>query len=247
MEHKPDLGEQALGKIAEVAIANQLDEVEQVNIDIQTDPVKLIQGKVDSVAIAGEGLVMKHDLRVEAIELNTDSVAIDPLKAVFGQLELTQPTNAQAQIVLTEADLNRALRSDYLRNKTKNIKMQAQEASLTIDIQQAEVNLLKEGQLAFDIDIWLQKTNETKHLSAIVIPFLKDNGYRIEFEIISAEGQGLSLEFATVLFENLAKLLDLRNFDIGGLTLQLKKFDVQEGKLLLQALTTIEKLPTVEE
>src|SRR5512141_25193 len=113
MSNPPDIGEQALDKVAEVAITSQLDEVEQVNIDIRTDPIKLVQGKVDSVAITGEGMVMKQDLRVDSVEVNTGAVAIDPLKAVMGQIELTQPANAKAQLTLTEQDINRALASGY--------------------------------------------------------------------------------------------------------------------------------------
>ncbi|WP_404789742.1 DUF2993 domain-containing protein [Altericista sp. CCNU0014] len=68
--NKPDVGERALNKMAEVAISSQLDEVENIDIAISTDPVKLVQGKVDSVAISGQGLVMKQDLRMETLEVN---------------------------------------------------------------------------------------------------------------------------------------------------------------------------------
>ena len=52
---EPDLGEQALSKVAEVGISSQLDEVEDLDVDIRTNPLQLMQGKVESVKIAGEG------------------------------------------------------------------------------------------------------------------------------------------------------------------------------------------------
>ncbi|MCF4969747.1 LmeA family phospholipid-binding protein, partial [Nostoc sp. CMAA1605] len=59
------IGEQALNKAAEIGLSSQLDEVENLDVNIKTDPLKLIQGEVESVNIAGEGLVMQKDLRME--------------------------------------------------------------------------------------------------------------------------------------------------------------------------------------
>lgn len=244
MINEPDLGEQALGKVAEIALKSQLDDAEQIAVDIRTDPLKLVQGKVDSVAISGEGMVMKQELRAEAVEINTGAVAIDPFKAIAGQIELTAPTNAEAQILLTEADLNRALDSDYLRNKLKNIEMQVRGEPVVIDIQQAHIGLPGDEQVALDVDLLLHGANEVQGFSALAKPLIKENGHRIDLEVISAEGRGISLEFITALFERVEEVLDLRSFDLGGMTLQLKNLVAQKGKLVLQAVTTIEQLPS---
>jgi hypothetical protein len=244
MSREPDLGEKALDKAAEVVLTNQLDQVEQVEVDIRSDPGKVMQGKVDSVAITGEGMVMKQDLRVEAAEIHADSVAINPLKAVFGEIELTQPTKAQAQILLTEADLNRALASDYLRDRMKNLQIEAQGQSTTIDIQRVNVHLPGDHKLALDVDIRVNEASETKQFSAVARPFLQDNGQRIEFEVLSAEGKGLALDFITALFTKIIELLDLRKFDLNGTVLQLKDLEALESKLLLRATALVEQLPT---
>lgn len=241
MSDEQNLGEQALDKVAEMALTSQLDQVEDVNVDIRTDPVKLMQGKLDSVAIAGEGMTMKQDLRVEAIGISTDSVAINPLKAVLGEIELTQPTDAQVQVLLSEADLNRALGSDYLRNKMQNLEIEVQGEPLVIDIHQAILKLPGNGEMAFESDIVQHGNSETKHFSAVTKPSIKDDGYRIDLEILSAEGDRLSLDFVSALLGKIAELLDLRNFDLNGSSLQLKDFDVRTGKILLRGNVTIEQ------
>ena len=86
-----DLGEQAISKIAEVGLASQLDEVENLDVTVKTDPGKILSGSVDSVAVNGKGMVMQKDLRVEEMQLQTDRIAINPLSAAFGKIELTQP------------------------------------------------------------------------------------------------------------------------------------------------------------
>jgi hypothetical protein len=117
MEEKGDLGEQALSKAAEVALTTQLDEVENLNVDIRTDPFKLVQGQLDSVKIEGEGLVMQKDLRAEELQVQTGNIAINPLSAAFGKIELTQPTEADAHVVLTEQDIQRAFNSEFMHDK----------------------------------------------------------------------------------------------------------------------------------
>ena len=121
---RSNLGNQALSKVAEIGITSQLDTVENIDVDIRTDPGKLIQGKVDSVVISGRGLVMKQDLRMENLTVSIDRVSIDPLRAILGNIELTHPSDAEALMVLTQADLNRAFSSDYMHAKLQGLKIE---------------------------------------------------------------------------------------------------------------------------
>ena len=244
-EDKPDLGEKALGKVVEVGINSQLDEVEKLDVVIRTDPAKLIQGKVDSVAISGEGLVMKQDLRVESVEMSTSSVEVNPISLAFGKVELTQPTNAQAQIVLTQTDLNRALASDYLRSRMQGIEIQLDGECRAIDVQQVQLDLLGDGQISIQTDLFLRENSEKIGFSAIAKPSLQDNGQRIALEIVSAEGQGLSLVLAMALFEKIMELLELRKFDIKGVTFWLEELYVEKDKLLIQATSVIDRFPAL--
>lgn len=238
-----DLGEQALGKIAEIAIANQLEQAEQVHVNVDTDPIKAVQGKLNSVAVTGEGMVMKQDLRVESLGLSIDSVAINPLKAILGEIELTQPANAEVNVLLTETDLNQALSSDYLRSKMTTLDIEVDSERLSVDIQQVQLYFKDDNKLTFDVTLLICQSSETKRIVATAKPILKDDGYRIDLEILSAEGQGLSLNFVTALFQEIVKLLDLRNFDFNGMTLRLRDFDVQSGKVLLRGHVDVQQGP----
>ncbi|MEP0832013.1 DUF2993 domain-containing protein [Microcoleus sp. AS-A8] len=115
MPDEPRLEEQALSEAAEMAITAQLDEVENIDVEVHTDLLKMVQGQADSVSIAAQGVVMQKDIRVQEMEVHTDRIAIDLLRTIFGQVELEKPLDATARVVLTEQDLNRALDSDYIR------------------------------------------------------------------------------------------------------------------------------------
>ena len=242
--NSPDPGEQALSKVAEVGIANQLDKVDKLNIDIRTNPGKLIQGEVDSVAISGRGMVMKQDLRIESIEVQTAKVSINPLSVIFGSIELDQPADANAQIVLTEDDLNRAIASDYLASKLQDLKLEIDEQLHTIKLQQADLQLLSAGTMSLNINFLLQESNEAKTLSASIIPKAIEDGQRIDLEILSIEGQGLTPELGIAILNQIKTLLDLNNFDLPGMTLWLQKFDIQAGKMIIHVKTNIQQIPS---
>ena len=242
--NSPDLGEQALSKVAEVGIANQLDKVDKLNIDIRTNPGKLIQGEVDSVAISGRGMVMKQDLRIESIEVQTAKVSINPLSVIFGSIELDQPADANAQIVLTEDDLNRAIASEYIASKLQDLKLEIDEQLHTIKLQQADLQLLSAGTMSLNINFLLQESNEAKTLSASIIPKAIEDGQRIDLEILSIEGQGLTPELGIAILNQIKTLLDLNNFDLPGMTLWLQKFDIQAGKMIIHVKTNIQQIPS---
>lgn len=241
----PDLGEQALNKVAEIGISSQLDEVENLDVEIQTDPIKLMSGAVDSVAVQGEGLVMQQDLRVEEMQLKTGKVAINPLSAAFGKIELQHPTEAEAHVVLTEADINRAFNSDYIREKMQASQITIDGKPMTVDTQHVNLGLPGDGKIALSADLKLRESGEVKRIAMITVPRVADNGYRVKLEEIQyMEGEGLSLELTHALLEKAGELLDLRNFELEGMSLRLKGLEAQKGRLVLQGQAAIEQFPS---
>ena len=244
-QEPPDLGNQALSKVVEIGIATQLDYSEQIDVDIRTNPGNFIQGKVDSVEISGKGLVVNQDLRVETITISTDEVSINPLSAIFGNIELTHPTDAEARIVLTEADINHAFCCDYVQTKLRGLKMDMDGHPVTIDVQKATLDLPGENKFVIAATFLMREQNEVKSFSATAIPQIHENGNQISIEVLAAEGQGLTLKLIMVIFEQLTALLDLRNFDIPGITLQLHQLEAQQGRLVIHAKTQIAQLPSI--
>ena len=241
----PDLGEQAISKAAEIGLASQLDEVEELNVDIRTNPIKLIQGELESVSIEGKGLVMQQDLRAEELKVNIDNIAINPLSAAFGKIELTHPTEAETYVVLNEADLDRAFNSDFISEKLQNQKVHVNGQPMTIDTKQVEFRLPGEGKFALKADVFMQETGETKQVSFTAVPRMREGGNRLSLEEVQyAEGEEISPELTQALLEQSSELLNLRNFELQGMSLRLKHLDVQPGKLTLQAEALVKEFPS---
>jgi LmeA-like phospholipid-binding len=240
-----NLGDRALNKVVEIGIASQVDLVESIDVDLHTNPLDLMQGKVESIEIASTGMVVKQDLRIETLEIDTDRVSINPFSAIFGNIELTHPTQAEARIVLTEADINRGFSCDYVRDKLQGLQMEMDGQPVTIDVHSATLDLPGENKFAISATFEIRESGEIKKMSATAIPHIDENGNRISLEILAAEGQGLTLKLVLVIFEQLTALLDLRNFDIPGVSLQLERLEAQAGRLVIHAKTQISQIPVL--
>ncbi len=242
----PNLGDRALNKVVEIGITDRLDTVEEIDVDLRTNPLSLIQGKVDTANISGKGLAIDRDLRVEKLKITTKEVSIDPLSALFGKIELTHPTDAEAQIVLTEADINRAFSCDYILTKLQGLKLEMDGQPVIVDVHNATLDLPGENKFVIAATFSMGEQNEVKKFSATAMPHIAENGERISLEILSAEAQGLTLKLVMVIFEQLSALLDLRNFNFPGVSLKLQQLEAQQGKLVIHAKTQISQIPILE-
>ncbi|NEU72604.1 DUF2993 domain-containing protein [Hassallia byssoidea VB512170] len=243
MPDSPGLGEQALNKAAEIGLSSQLDEVENLDVDIKTDPLKLVQGQVDEVTIEGEGLVMQKDLRMEELEMHMDSVAINPLSVAFGKVELTQPTKASTRVVLTEADINRAFNSEYVRSQLQSQKIHINGQLMTFQPQHVDFHLLETGKVALNASILLKESQ--KQIAFTATPCVSANGQSVSLENVEYDdSEEISPELTKALVEQTSEILNLSNFDLEGMTLRVKQLKVEAGKLTLQAEAYVEQIPS---
>ena len=245
MSEQQGLGEQALNKAAEIGLSSQLDEVENLEVDIKTDPLKAIQGQVDSVTIEGEGMVMQKDLRVEEMDMQVNNVAINPLSAAFGKIELTKPAQGSAHVVLIEADINRAFNSEYVRSQLQKTQVQVNGQPMNIEPQHVDFRLPSEGKVALNATVRISETNETKQVAFTAVPRVLGNGETVTLEDVQyEEGEERSPELTKALVDQTSEILNLSNFDLEGMSLRIKQLKVETGKLTLEAEAYVEQIPT---
>jgi hypothetical protein len=244
MSSDQGLGEQALSKAAEAGFSSQLDEVEELDVDIQTNPLNAIQGKVDSVSMKGKKIV-QGDLRVEEMEIDIGSINIDAMSAAFGDIKLENPTDATTRIVLTEQDVSRALNSELVHNELQNLSVQVEGKSTTVDVQQAEFSLPGNGKIGVKAEVFIQETGETHSVAFTAVPHLDRSRGTISLEDIQySEGKDLSPEVTKTLRDKISNLLELRDFALEGMSLRLTQLEVQKGRMTLQAQSHVESLPS---
>ncbi|MGB3203342.1 MAG: DUF2993 domain-containing protein [Nodosilinea sp.] len=238
-----DLGEQALSKAVEIGLTAQLDAVDALTADIHTDPVALMQGQLESADIQGRGLVIKKDLRTEELSVKTDGMAIDPLKAAFGDIELTRPTNAAVAAKLTEADLERACNSDYIHKKLQNLQITLDDRPVRVSLQQVQVSLPGDGRVAVAADILLVESGEQQHVAFSAVPSVGPEGYQLQLKQVHMSPNNTSEALTQSLLTAADDLLDLRKFSLSGMTFQVEHIDVQREHMTLQAKALLTKFP----
>ncbi len=248
MTHDDDLRleEQALSKAAEIGLSSQLDEADKIDIDVKTDLFKVVQGQVDSVAIAGQGLVLQKDIRVQEMELHTDSIDINPLSALFGQIELNQPVDASARLVLTEQDINRALNSEYILSKLQKLELSVEGKTVVIEPQQMELHLPADGKMVFNAKTMLHdEIGKTKSIGFTATILVKTGAQSLLIESVNfTPNQGISLELAIAVLQKIKELVNLPYIELETMALRVKDVDVQKDSLTLHTEAHVRQLPT---
>lgn len=239
-----DMGEQAISKAAEVGINSQLDEVESLDVDVEANPLEVAQGNIESVTIDAKGMVMNKDLRTERLVLQTDSIAVDTLKAAFGNIELEHSTNAEAKIVLKEEDLQRAFNSEYIQNKLKNQKVDIDDETVTVNAENVKFELPGDEKISLSAEIDIAESSETKKIGVSAKPRVEENGNKIVLEDVEyPNGENTNPELTQALLDSTSELLDLRNFELDEMSLQIKRLDVRQGKMTITAHAEIREFP----
>ena len=242
--NSPDIGEQAISKAAEVGLESQLDKAEDLDVDVRTNPLDLMQGDVESVSVKGEGLVMQKELRADKLQIETNSISIDPIKAALGDIEMEQPTDARMLVVLKEEDIQRAFNSDYVKDKLKNLKIEYGDRTATAQIQQVNFTLPETNKVRLEADLKLIEKEQNAKINFTAVPEVSSTGNSVSLKSVEhLEEAEYNKEVAEAIIASTEEILDLRNFELDEMSLKVRKLDVQTGKLTIEADAMIEEFP----
>lgn len=115
---------------------------------------------------------------------------------------------------------------------------------MTVDTQQVDFKLPGEGKVALSANVILRETGETKVVSFTAMPRASADGQSISLaQVQYADGEEISPELTEALLKKASEILNLRNFDLEGMTLRIQKLDVEAGKITLFADAYVEKIP----
>ncbi|NEP15512.1 MAG: DUF2993 domain-containing protein [Leptolyngbya sp. SIO4C1] len=244
MSGNQDIGEQAISKAAEVGLKSQLEAAEDLDVDVRTSPQKIVGGEVESVTIEGKGLAMQDDLRTEKLQVKTGTVSIDPFQAAFGNIELEQTAEAQAEMTLTEADITRAFNSDYLRQKLASIPLEINGQTTAAQPRQIQFQLPGEGKAHLQAAVDLVDLNEQRQVAFTAVPAIGEDGQQIVLEQVTYENDtDAENELTAAILDSAQALLNLKNFELDGMALKLHELQVQPGKLTISARGVVQSFP----
>jgi len=244
MDKELRLEEQVIHTLAEVGISSQLDKAEKIDIDIQTNFLKLILGQADSVDFAGQGVVMQKDIRLQEIEVQTDKVDVNPFSAIFGKVELDRPLNAVAKIVITEPDLNRALKSDYVLKKARNFTLNIDGQTIILEMQQMNFQLPGDNKMVFNGKVLLHEKGEIQPLSFTATFRPRTHKQPVILENFQCDrGEGISFAISLSLMQQVKEWMELPYFDLEGIAIRVIEMTAPTGQLALQLQIRMKQIP----
>ncbi|MEH1871277.1 LmeA family phospholipid-binding protein [Nostoc sp.] len=242
-EHR--LEEQFISQEAEKIISEKLDDAEKIEIDVQTDLLKIVQGQADGVSVAGVGLVIQEDIRVQEIKLQTESININPFSAIFGQIELNEPVNATARIILTEVDMNRALASDFVSSQMQSFDLDVDGTIVSFEAEKIEIFLPGDGKIECKGRVLLKEKGNTRLLAYTAIARPRTHSEPAMLESFNCtEGGGISLEVVTALIHKAKELMNIPYFKWEDMVFHIKDIKVETGSLVLLVETKMKQIPS---
>lgn len=238
------LGDQALSKAAEIGLQSQLDDADELNVSIETNPMSLMGGEVDSVTVSGKNLVMQQELQAETLTVKTGSIKVNPWQAALGKIELERSTEAIAKIKLSEADINKAFNSQFVHTQIPTIVVDIDGQSAEVVAQEIKFSLPGNNRIALTANIKNVETNNVQQMSFTAVPKIVANGNRLKLEEIDYGDEAeISPDLTMAILKQVSDLLDMRNFAVPSLDLQLTELEVLAGHLVLVSEATVNAFP----
>jgi hypothetical protein len=248
-----DWGERMLNTVASQTIRHLFTQSESVEVFVRCYPSsKLLQGRIDSFKMSGRGLVIRKDFAVEEMSFETDAVSIDFGSVLSGKLSLKQPTQAVAQVILSETGINKAFQAELVKKRLLNLS----EATLTaisggepVSFTEVQIKLLPGNRLHLVAKADLNN-GELMSLSmtlGIGIERRRRVSFKdpkIELEQIPEAQREVSQTLSTALVEILDKMVDLDRFDLDGVKMRLNRLETEGQSLILSGYAEIERIPS---
>lgn len=246
-----DFGERMLNTVASQSIRHLFTQSESVEVSIRCYPSsKLLQGSIDSFKMNGRGLVIRQDFRAEEMSFETDAVAIDVGSVFGGQIRLKQPTQAVAQVVLTEAAINQAFEAELVKKRLVNVS----DTALTdlsggepVSFSDVQVQLLPDNQVKI-----LAKSDLPNGVVPIslIATLAVEKRRRVSFkdpqfvpDVVPEALQGISEVLTMAFAQILDNMVDLDRFDLDGVMLRINRLETQGKKLIFSGYAQIDHFP----
>lgn len=247
-----DWGERMLNTVASQTIRHLFSKSESVEVFVRCYPSsKLLQGSIDSFQMKGCGLVIRKDFAVEEMSFETDAVAIDFGSVLSGKLTLKQPTQAVAQVILSEVGINRAFEAELVKKRLLNLSeptLIAISGGEPVSFTEVNIKLLPENRLHLVAKADLNNSELIPLSMTIGIGIERRRRVsfkepKLELEGVPEAQRQISQTLSLALVEILDNMVDLDRFDLDGVKMRLNRLETEGERLIFSGYAEIERIP----
>ncbi len=239
--------EQVTGK----QISQRLNDAETLEVRVDNLPAhQILNGKIDRVRIASRGVEIIPNFRIDTLEIETDPLSFNLAKLRTGKRgpgALEQPLQAGIRLVLTEEDVNTALRSPQVMASLQAVinRLFAPPGSTNspqFEVMKATIDFLGDNRFQFDSKISQTdpQTGEVE-ISNLNLAFTLKLSSGSQFQLSDPSGSinGEALEpFLLMGFaQGVSQGLNLQRFEKRGLTARFLQLHISTQELEMAVFT----------
>lgn len=239
-------------RIAADALRDQFESVESLAVRVDNTPnYQFLSGHVDRVRIAGRGLYPLEDLRIAALEIETDDIVVDPASLRAGRPQLQQPLDAGVRVVLTREDLNRALQSPELLESLQDLNLDVLGAPAQqierYDLINPQIEFLDQNRVQVRVSLQSQQS-QTQTAIEIETGINVVAGRQLQLVDPAAriDGRPLPPQFIALLVNGISQRLDLAQLEARGITARVLQWQLTPDQLELAAFVRVDPKFTAE-
>lgn len=238
--------------VLEHGLRQQVKHVDTLEVRVDNVPsFRALSGKVDRIRIASRGIEPIESVRIDTLEVETDAIDLDldALQHNKGKFReaLRQPLRGGVRIVLTEADLNRALASDAIKKQLQQrLDRLLPEQAPKFTLLTTQVSMATPDRLQATLQLRQGEGNATETLDLTVsagIQLIGGRSLALVDPQATLNGKKLSSRILKGFADRLNERLDLRSLESSGIWLRLLQLKIGEGKLEVAGFARINPQP----
>jgi hypothetical protein len=226
--------------LAADSLRRQVAEVDDLYVRIDNVPnYQVINGRIDQARVAARGVYPRQlpGLRIAAIDLETDPVAVDVGALQRGQLKLNAPAQAALRLRIQASDLNTFLASPQVQTWLDTLQFSlpgdvGDRTQQRYGLANPTLEFLEGDRLRLVVDLEDRVLAET-------IPITLETGVAVinghRFELIQPqleiEGALAPPTLVTTFAEGASEEFSLRRLEEWGLTSRILTFNVRDNEL----------------
>lgn len=234
-------------QLAENAIRDQLAGAEELYVRLDNMPnYQILNGRISHVRAAGRGIYPVPDLRIAAVDLETDTIDVDFGQLRRGELVLDEPLQGAVALSLRADDLNRFITSDWVQQQLDRLQFSLPGGPRTREanrygLANPTLRFLSDNRLQITLDLQDQVISETIPIT-VELGLRVVNGHRLQLidPQLTISGQAAPSELIASFVRGIEDRLTLQQLERFGVTARVLKFAIRDNELDIAMFARVE-------
>jgi hypothetical protein len=253
------------GVIVDQVVANnirsQVKNIDKLEVRIDNTPShQILQGRIDRIRVASRGLEIIKDIKINTLELETDPIHLD-LETLqqkdknAWRKSLHQPLQAAIRLVMTEADINRALQSQEFNSRLQRMINQTMvndedTEESRYQILNPQIDFLGDNRLQLKMQLRSPAVDDetSKPLDITMetgFNLISGRTLQLVEPTVTVNGRKIARNFLKGFIENLNEQLDLRKLEKEGITVRILQSNLTADDMNLVVFVRLEGIKTL--